>query len=110
MASKKDKPKRAEDDRDEAGGGRSYVSQTDVPGFSLTQALRVPQALDENFGRNPTKPLRLAQAMEMAPGSSRFRMLCGSSIAYGLTDCGPQAEQIGLSPHRLRLLDLTPET
>jgi hypothetical protein len=109
MASKKDKPKRTEIDRDDAGAGRVYVSQTDVPGFSLTQALRVPQALDENFGRNPTKPLRVAQAMEMAPASSRFRMLCGSSIAYGLTDGGPNAELIGLTALGRRIVAPTSE-
>jgi predicted nucleotide-binding protein len=109
MASKKDKTKRGEVERDEGATGRTYLSQTDVPGFSLTQALRVPKALDENFGRNPTKPLRVAQAMEMAPLSSRFRMLCGSSIAYGLTDGGPQAELIGLTALGRRIVAPTNE-
>jgi predicted nucleotide-binding protein len=109
MASKKDKPKRNESDRDEAGAGRSYLSQTDVPWFSLEQSLRVARALDENFGRNATKPLRVAQAMEMAPASSRFRMLCGASIAYGLTDGGSNAEQISLTVLGRRIVAPTSE-
>jgi predicted nucleotide-binding protein len=109
MASKKEKPKRNENVREESGAGRSYVSQTDVPGFSLTNALRVPEALDANFARTPAKPLRLAQAMDMSPGSSRFRMLCGSAIAYGLTDGGYNADTIGLTALGRRIVAPTSE-
>jgi predicted nucleotide-binding protein with TIR-like domain len=109
MASKKDKPKRVADDEDETAGSRSYLSQTDVPAFALAAALRVPESLDQNFARNPTKPLRVAQAMEMAPGSSRFRMLCGASIAYGLTAGGYNAEQISLTPLGRRIVAPTKE-
>ena len=69
----------------------------------------MPRALSDNFGRSPTKPLRVAEAMEMQPASSRFRMLCGASIAYGLTDGGPQAEQIGLTPLGRRIVAPTTE-
>jgi predicted nucleotide-binding protein len=110
VASKKGVTRRSADDRDESGGGgRVYLSQGDVPTFSLTQALRVAQALADNFGRNATKPLRVAEAMGMTPTSSRFRVLCGSSIAYGLTDGGYNAELIQLTPLGRRAVAPTKE-
>ena len=47
---------------------RKYLSQADVPGHSLAQALRVPQAIADNYGKNPTKTLRVAEALDMSPG------------------------------------------
>jgi hypothetical protein len=84
--------------------GRKYVSQTDVPAYSLGQALRVAQSIADNYGKSPTKPLRVAQAMAMAPQSSTFRMLCGASIAYGLTDGGYNSENIALTPLGRRIV------
>lgn len=109
MATKKEKTQRSTADRDEASGSRRYLSQTDVPTYSLTQALRIPQALTDNFGRNPTKPLRVAEAMEMAPASSQFRMLCGAAIAYGLTEGGPNADQITMTALGRRAIAPTSE-
>lgn len=79
------------------GTGRNYVSQADVPAYGLDQAVRVARALADNFGRQPTRPLRLAQAMELSPQSSGFRMLCGASIAYGLTDGGYNSNLVSLT-------------
>src|ERR1700722_10443272 len=79
------------------GGSRKYVSQADVPAHSLDDAVRVPLALSDHFGKAPTKPLRVAQSMNITPGSSRFRMLCGASIAYGLTEGGYNSDQIALT-------------
>jgi hypothetical protein len=109
MAGKKDKPQRHSADVNEVAAGRAYVSQSDVPAYSLDQALRVARALDENFGRNPAKPLRVAEAMNMTPSSSGFRMLCGASIAYGLTDGGYNAEQIALTTLGRRIVAPTRE-
>ena len=75
---------------------RSYLSQTDVPGSSLENALRVPRAIADHYGSNPVTPLQLAAALEMSPNAGPFRTLCGTSIAYGLTDCGYNAQQISL--------------
>lgn len=95
-------------DADE-GGGRKYISQSDVPAFPLSQALRVPQAIADNYGKNPTKPLRVAQAMGMAPASSRFRVLCGAAIAYGLTEGGYNADVIALTALGRRIVAPTQE-
>lgn len=83
---------------------RKYLSQADVPGHSLSVALRVSQAIADNYGKNPTKPLRVAEAMGMSPTSSKFRMLCGASIAYGLTDGGYNAPIISITPLGRRIV------
>lgn len=88
---------------------RTYVSQTDVPSYPLTQALRVARAIADNYAKQPTKPLRVAQAMEMLPGSSGFKMLCGAAIAYGLTEGGYNAEVISLTPLAKRIVAPTKE-
>lgn len=76
---------------------RKYLAQTDVPSYSLEQALRIPRAIVENYGRNPVTPLQLASALNVTPNSGSFRQLCGASIAYGLTDGGSFAQQISLT-------------
>ena len=88
---------------------RKYLVQTDVPAFSLEEALRVPRALSDDYGKNPTKPLRVAQALNLAPNSSTFRMLAGAAIAYGLTDGGSYSELISLTPLGRRIVAPTHE-
>lgn len=90
-------------------GGRTYVSQSDVPAYSLDQALRVAKAISDNFGKGPVKPLRVAEAMNVTPTSSGFRMLCGASIAYGLTEGGYNSELISLTPLARRIVAPTRE-
>lgn len=73
---------------------RKYLSQADVPSYTLDLAARVPRAiLDEHAGK-PTRPLDVAHAMKLQPASGPFRALCGAAIAYGLTSGGPNADQI----------------
>src|SRR5205814_1243307 len=88
---------------------RRYLSQADVPSRGLDQALRVPQALADNYAKSPTKPLRVAEALNMQPLSSTFRMLCGASIAYGLTDGGYNSDVIALTPLGRRIVAPTKE-
>jgi Predicted nucleotide-binding protein containing TIR-like domain len=88
---------------------RTYLSQEDVPAHGLEAALRVPQAIADSYGKNPTKPLRLAEAMGVSPGSSGFRMLCGASIAYGLTDGGYNTDLISITPLGRRIVAPTKE-
>jgi hypothetical protein len=76
---------------------RTRVSQSDVPAFSLTEALKVSEAFDNEFGRQPAKPLHLAEALNMKPGSSRFRMLTGAAVAYGLTSGAYNSSEISLT-------------
>lgn len=83
---------------------RKYLSQEDVPGSSLENALRVPRAISENYAGGPVTPLQLAAALNMSPSSGPFRSLCGASIAYGLTSGGYNAQQILLQPLGKRIV------
>ena len=85
-------------------GVRPKLSQLDVPAFSLEQCLRVPEAIIANYARRPTAPLKVAQAMNVQPKSSNFRMLTGAAIAYGLIKGGAQAPLIELQPLAVRIL------
>ena len=62
-------------------GLRGRLSQEDVPGYSLEQALRVPRAIAESYAYKPTRPLNVAAAMKMSPSSGPFRTLAGAAIA-----------------------------
>ena len=104
MAGKRSKPEQNVAGQDGTRGKRAYVSQSDVPAHSLDEALRVAQSLSDNFGKSPTKPLRVAHAMSLSPVASGFRMLAGASIAYGLTEGGYNAEQISLTPLGRRIV------
>lgn len=80
------------------------ISQQDVPRFSLTDALRVPRAIFNHYGGDATPPLHVAKALDLAPNSGHFRNLCGSAIGYGLTQGGPNASEIEITPLALRIL------
>jgi hypothetical protein len=76
---------------------KKYLSQKDVPSMTINDALRVARAIVENYGGNPTTPLKVAKALEMEPRKTRFVMMTGASIAYGLTIGGYNAEKIALT-------------
>ena len=59
---------------------RSRILQTDIPGHALEDALRIPRAIHENYGADPTKPFDVAAAMDLRPGSSQFKMLSAELI------------------------------
>ncbi|WP_295372046.1 TIR domain-containing protein [Pseudacidovorax intermedius] len=73
---------------------RSYMSQEDIPAYDLDEAILVAKALLQEYGGHPATPLDVAAAMDLTPTSGKFRMLCGASIAYGLTTGGYNAAQI----------------
>lgn len=54
------------------GSKRTYVRQTDVPRYPLTEALRVAEAISEQYGKQPTKPVDVAFALELPPNSKPF--------------------------------------
>jgi predicted nucleotide-binding protein len=76
---------------------RTYVKQSDIPKLTLSEALRLPQSIADDFGRQPTAPHQLAMSVDVSPTSSNWRDLCGASIAYGLTEGGYNANQISLT-------------
>lgn len=76
---------------------KKYLSQTDVPSVGITEALRVADALKENYGYQPTAPLHVAKALDIQPQSGGFRMLTGASVAYGITIGASNASEISLT-------------
>lgn len=86
---------------------KKYVSQSDVPACSITKALVIAKALNDNYANHPTKPLLVAQALNLSPNSSYFRMLTGASIAYGLTIGGYNADKIELTGLGKRIVSPT---
>jgi predicted nucleotide-binding protein len=83
---------------------RQYLSQSDVPSYSLEEALKVPRAIQDNYGGKPVTPVQLARALDILPTSGSFRMLCGASIAYGLTEGGYNAAEIKLQRLAVRIV------
>lgn len=73
------------------------ISQADVPAVDLQSALRVPKALFESYASSPTKPINVATAMGISPGSSNFRTITGAAVAYGLTDAAYNSAAIGMT-------------
>jgi hypothetical protein len=73
------------------------LNQVDVPAHTLKEALRVPEAIRDQFAKEPTTPLDLALALDMAPSGSTYRGLTGAAIAYGLIEGGAQATTITLT-------------
>jgi hypothetical protein len=88
---------------------RKYVSQSDVPSYGLEEALKIPQAIVDEYGGDPTRPLSVAKALDMAPTSPSFRMRCGAAMAYGVTEGGYNATQIVVLPLGKRIVSPTVE-
>lgn len=88
---------------------RVIVSQSEFPNTALDHVLRLPQAIWDDFAGKGAPPLRLAMAIGIKPSSGPWRNLCGSSIAYGLTEGGYNAAQIALTPLGLKIVRPTTE-
>ena len=89
--------------------GRNYLSQLDVPSTGLSKALRIAEAIKDNYGYKPSSPLEVAAAVDMAPTSGTFKMLTGASIAYGITEGAAQSGSISLTELGLRVVKPTKE-
>lgn len=76
---------------------RIRLSQSDVPAVELEKALKLAQAIWDQFAGRGAKPLQLAVALEVKPSSGGWREITGASIAYGLTDGGYNAQEIKLT-------------
>jgi hypothetical protein len=81
---------------DGSGNRRSYINQADIAAYSLRDALRVSQALTDDFAGGPAAPHQVAMALELSPTSSAWQYLAGSSAAYKLTKGSARAGQISL--------------
>lgn len=86
---------------------RSRISQSDIPAYSLEKARRVPQAIADNYASHATRPIDIASAMSMQPSSGGFRGFLGAAIGYGLTEGGPNALEVSLTPLGARIVTPT---
>ena len=85
-------------------GKRTRLSQSDVPSFSLDDAMRIPRAIGDSYAFHATQPLDVAVALNIQPTSGHFRGLAGAAIAYGLTEGGPNAPAISVTPLARKIL------
>ncbi len=102
MASKTTRASKADDSG--TTSKRAYVKQSDVPGASLDEALRVPQAIFNHYAAEPTKPLYVAKALNVDPNGSQFRLLSGAAMAFGLVEGGAQAALMSVTELAGRIL------
>ncbi|HXK36350.1 MAG TPA: hypothetical protein VJ553_02115 [Candidatus Paceibacterota bacterium] len=79
-------------------GKRTYFKQADFPQTTLQQAQRIVSALVDNFAGKEGSPPDIALSIGISPTSSNWPALTGSSIAYGLTEGGVNANAIKLMP------------
>lgn len=77
---------------------KSRVSQADVPRHTVKDALRIAQAIADEYAGAATKPLNVAAAIDLTVNSSVFRMLVGASAAYGFTTGAWDSDAITLTP------------
>jgi hypothetical protein len=83
---------------------RVYFKQADFPQTNLQQAQKIASALVDNFAGKEGSPPDVALAIEISPTSSAWPALAGSSIAYGLTEGGVNADSIKLTQLGRRLV------
>lgn len=79
------------------GQKRAMMSQSIFPVFTLEKALGISKALWDFYG-GTAEPHQVAMALKLSPTSSHWRMLCGASLAYGLTEGGYKAKEMKLAP------------
>jgi hypothetical protein len=88
---------------------RTSISQNDLPRFALSEALRIAQALIDDHAGRATPPYLVAESVGLSVGSSNFRDLSSSSVAYGLTDGAAYADAMALTPLGRRAVAPTTE-
>jgi len=76
---------------------RTKLSQKEFPRETLAKALIIAEAIWENFAGKGAAPHDIALALDLSPTSGGWRNLCGTSIAYGLTEGGYNANEITLT-------------
>lgn len=77
---------------------RVVFSQGVFPRTTLEDTQCIAVGIWANFAGKGASPPDVALAIGASPTSSTWRVLCGSSVAYGLTSGGYNADQITLTP------------
>ena len=76
---------------------KKRILQSELPVTSIKKALRIPNALVEQYAGQPTPPLEVAVAVGVKPTSSGWRYLTGAAVGYGLAEGGYGAATIALT-------------
>lgn len=92
VAKKKDAEK-----KEENASPKKHFSQAMFPQRTLQESQKIASALMDNYAGKNAAPPDVALAIDISPTSSNWEVLSGSSIAYGLTDGGPNAKFINLT-------------
>lgn len=74
------------------------VKNRNYPSLGLSQALEIPQAIQEGASGKRIGKLALAKLVGRSPGASQFRELLLASRAYGLTKGGVNNDEFELTP------------
>lgn len=93
----------------ESKSAKKNFRQTDIPKVTLEEALKVPQAIWDQYAGNATAPIFVAEAVGVSPSSSNWRILSGASIAYGLTEGGYNSKEISLTELGRKIVSPTEE-
>ena len=83
---------------------QTRISQSACPQHTIEDALKVPQAIKDNFAGQPADPMLLSQACGYSPSSSTWRSLTGAAIAYGITEGGYNSKEIAISSLGYRIV------
>lgn len=86
---------------------KSRISQAVIPSITLEKARLIPETIADNYASHPTRPLDVASALNVQPSSGGFRTQCGAAVGYGLTDGGPNAPVISITPLGARVVTPT---
>lgn len=76
---------------------RERLSQSEMPSYTLEEAVGIAQALVDNFAGRSAPPHDVAFALGTSPTSSAWKMMSGAAAAYGLTAGAYNAQEIVLS-------------
>lgn len=83
---------------------KARVSQSDLPLAKLSDAVRIPNAIWDNYAGDATAPHDVAIAIGISPTSSAWRTLTGAAVAYGFTRGAYNADTIELTDLGRRLV------
>lgn len=113
MAKINTKTKDGKSESETKNNGKKTRTVRNFPIYSIEDALRLPQKIQDEKAGKPFRRLLLAEALGIKPASTNFRDLISSCNKYGLiqgsessteislTDIGEQATQTGEPTNRL---------
>lgn len=97
MAKEKVTPQSTESAKTLLKKKQTRLSQSKCPSVPIEDVLIIPKAIKDNFAGQATPPLLLAEACNISPTSSNWRVLTGAAVAYGVTTGAYNSKSISLT-------------